>query len=368
MKTGRTLTELAIEIERQKETKKDFSAYAPALKIQSNGHSVMDLGNGEPMEVNEVAHDQIAEKVGIPRKYYDRMRAEAPQLLDANVNHWFSSPKQNEEGKQQKPEQLLVRTLDRKVRAVLSSKYRPMDNADFAEAALPVLAELDLMIVSCEITDRNLLIKAVDRRIERDIPSGAKMGNGHSIFNTLSPAITLRNSEVGCGSLAALTSVWTRQCTNLATFAERSVRKYHVGGRHEATDSISELLSDKTRLLSDAATWSQIKDVVRAAFEKARFDALVDVIEGSVADKIEGDVIKVVELTAKKFGLQEKEKSSILTHLIQGGDLTRYGLHSAVTRAAEDLSDYGRATEFERLGGQIIELPKSEWKTIANAA
>jgi hypothetical protein len=367
MKTGRTLVELAQEIERQKDAKKDFSALAPALRIESNGHSVMKLGDSE-MEVNEVAHDQIAEKVGIPRKYYDKMRAEAPQLLDSNVNHWFSAPKKNEKGEIQAPEQLLVRTLDNKVRAVLSSKYRPMDNADFAEAALPVLAELDLMIVSCEITDRNLLIKAVDRRIERDIPTGAKMGNGHSIFDTLSPAITLRNSEVGFGALSALTSVWTRQCTNLATFAERSVRKYHVGGRHDATDSVSELFSDKTRLLNDAATWSQVRDVVRAAFERARFDALVDVIEGAVADKIDGDVVKVVEVAAKKFSLLENEKSSVLKHLIQGGDLTRYGLSNAITRAAEDLPDYTRATEFERLGGQIIELPKSEWKTIAAAA
>lgn len=346
MKTGKTLSELAIEIERQKETKKDFRAPAQMLKLSSGIRSVMDLSDGEPMEVNEIAHGQIAEKVGIPRKYYDKMRSEAPALLDENVNHWFS----------ENNDQLLVRTLDNNVRAVLSSRYRPMDNSDFAEAALPVLQELDLMVVSCEITDRHLLIKAVDRSMERDIPTGAKMGTGNTIFNTLSPAITLRNSEVGCGSLAALTSVLTQQCTNISTFAEKSVRKYHVGSRHEATDGITELLSDKTRLLTDAATWSQIADVIRGAFDRARFDALCDTIEGSTQNKIEGDIIKVVELTSKKFGFVEDERNSVLQHLIQGGDLTQYGLSNAITRTAEDLEDYGRSTDFERLGGQIIEL------------
>lgn len=368
MKKGRTLTELAQEIERQKETKRDFKAPASALRIHSNGVSKIDLGGGQPMEVGEVAHDQIAEKVGIPRKYYDRMREEAPELLDQNVNHWFQKPQVDEKGQPKPHDQYLVRTLDGRVRALLSNKYRPMDNADFAEAALPVLAELDLMIVSCEITERNLLIKAVDRRIERDIPTGAKMGSGHSIFDTLSPAITLRNSEVGCGSLAALTSVWIKQCTNLSTFSERSVRKYHVGAKREEGDGIQELLSDKSKLLSDAALWSSIQDIVKAAFERARFDALVDDIAATTQDKISGDVVKVVEVTSKKFGLTETERGSVLKHLIEGGDLTRYGLHNAITRTAEDLEDYDRATKFEHLGGQIIELPKSEWKTIAAAA
>lgn len=372
MKTGRTLTELAQEIERQKETKRDFDAPASALRIHSNGVSTMDLGVGGPMEIGEVAHEQIAEKVGIPRKYYDRMREEAPELLDQNVNHWFQHrPKADidkSSGKLLAPEQFMVRTLDNRVRAMLSNRYRPMDNSDFAEAALPVLAELELMIVSCEITERNLLIKAVDKRIERDIPTGAKMGNGHTIFDTLSPAITLKNSEVGFGSLAALTSVWTRQCTNLSTFSERSVRKYHVGARREEGEGVTELLSDKSKRLEDAAMWSKIGDVVRAAFERARFDALVDSIEATAKDKIGGDVVKVIEVTSKRFGLTEGERGSVLKHLIEGGDLTRYGLHNAITRTAEDLEDYDRATKFEQLGGQIIELPKSEWKLIAEAA
>jgi hypothetical protein len=76
----------------------------------------------------------------------------------------------------------------------------------------------------------------------------------------------------------------------------------------------------------------------------------------------------VVEVTATRFGLNETERKSVLDHLIRGGDLSQYGLHNAITRTAEDLDDYDRASDFERFGGQIIELPANEWRQIAEAA
>ncbi|OGA69229.1 MAG: hypothetical protein A3G81_15130 [Betaproteobacteria bacterium RIFCSPLOWO2_12_FULL_65_14] len=35
---------------------------------------------------------------------------------------------------------------------------------------------------------------------------------------------------------------------------------------------------------------------------------------------------------------------------------------------SHELEDYDRATEFEALGGKLIELPASEWKGLAEAA
>jgi len=82
-------------------------------------------------------------------------------------------------------------------------------------------------------------------------------------------------------------------------------------------------------------------------------------------DVIEADVVKVVEVTQKRFGLTEGEKSGVLHHLIQGGDMNRFGLINAVTRTAQDVPDYDRSTELERLGGTILELPRRDWETIA---
>jgi len=43
------------------------------------------------------------------------------------------------------------------------------------------------------------------------------------------------------------------------------------------------------------------------------------------------------------------------------------GLGSAITRHSQDLKDYDRATELERIGGRLIELPRSEWQMLSSA-
>lgn len=365
MKTGKSLIELATEIERQRETRVDYVAPTPMLIMQptadlSGPKDVELAGLPQPMALNNLAHRQLGSHVEIPATYYDRMRTNAPALLSTNVNHWFASD----------PSKRMVRTLDGRVRAFLSDAYRPLENADLAEAVLPALLTMDIEILSCEITERRLYIKAVDKRINLDVPTGKnRMGDGsHVIFDTLSPAIVISNSEVGAGALSVESGVWTKACTNLAIFASRSMKKYHVGGRHAVADNMVHLLSDKTRKLSDQATWAQVADVVRGAFDEAKFAASVDEIRGMETQMIGGDVIKVVDLAAKTLDIREMEKPSILRHLVEGGDLSRYGLFNAITRTAEDLPDYDRATDFERMGGKLIELAPTEWRRIAEAA
>ena len=366
MRNGKTLVELATEIQRQSETRRDYIAPTSKMSLVTPfvggkpGPAELELDNVDTFPLNDLAHRQLGEHVGVPAKYYDRMRAEKPELLAHNVNTWL----------QAQPADRMVRTLDGRARAFLSDRYRPLENADLAEAVLPALMGLNLQVMSCEITERRLYIKAVDASINRDIPTGKnRMGDGsHVIFDTVSPAIVISNSEVGMGALSVETAVWTRACTNLAIFAQRSMRKYHVGGKHELTDGLVSLLSEKTKRLSDAATWAQVTDVVKGAFDRARFDASVDELVGMEVQKIQGDVVKAVDLAARHFDMQEGEKKSVLKHLIEGGDLSRYGLFNAITRTAEDLADYDRATDFERLGGKVIELAANDWKRIAEAA
>jgi len=52
--------------------------------------------------------------------------------------------------------------------------------------------------------------------------------------------------------------------------------------------------------------------------------------------------------------LNEGEGAAVLRHLIQGGDVSTWGLIQAVTRSAEDNPDYDRASELEALGGAML--------------
>jgi hypothetical protein len=361
-KAGRTLTELAAEIERRADAKRDLIAPVSKLSMEVvNDTAVLAVHNGtaQTFPVNGIAAGQIAEFTGVPKAYYDRMANEAPELLAHSVNRWFSD---------RAMERRNVRLLDGTNRAFLSDKYRTLENEDLADAALPVLLEMGLLILSCEITDRRLYIKAVSKDIERDVPTGKRMGDGgHTIFDTVAPGIVISNSEVGAGRLLVETAIHTRACTNLALFGA-SFKKAHLGGRADMSDEVYELLSDDTRKATDAAVWKQVRDVVRGAFDAARFEAQCRKLGDATKARIEPDqAVQVVERVGRRFMLNEGERKGVLARLIEGADLSLYGLHSAITRHSADVVEYDRATELERLGGEIIDMPVNDARALIAA-
>jgi len=364
MKAGRSLQELATEIERQQKVKQDF--IAPTNQIVMNrsadNNVVMELGRDikQSFNINNLAHGQLAEFTGIPKGYYDKMREESPELLATNVNNWLQTL-----GRDSKQSRRLVRVLDGNVRGLLSDRYRPLDNYDLAQAVLPVIQAQNLHIVSCEITDRRLYIKAFNEGLAKEI---IRTGHDHiAKRDVCSPVICISNSEVGGGALSIIAGIFTRGCTNLAFFDDSKMRKYHVGKATGGTDDIQAVLTDQTKRLTDAAVWAQVRDIVSSAFSYERFNTLIERVQETTEQRIP-DVVQAVKLTTDKFGLTQLESKGVLAHLIEGGDLSRYGLFNAVTRMSADILDYDRATEIERIGGKVIELPRNEWEQLAKAA
>ena len=382
MKTGRTLTELVKELERQTEVRRDY--VAPTTKLRAvleyqtpERPQVMLAGfpDGGPLAIGDLAHQQIANDLAIPKSYYDRMRTETPQLLAQNINHWL----------QAKPAEKLVRTLDGRVRAFLSSKYRPLDNMELLTAVLPAFRDLGgITVESAEVTETHLYVKAVMPSIRWDLAMARReaMQQADQPLHVERPgedvvqaAVMIGNSEVGHSALFVEEAVYRLVCYNLAT-VQKTIRKYHVGRRHgkgngngdHADDEVWQLLTDEARQADDRAFWLRVRDVVRAVFTQERFEANVRRLAGVATDLITGSVEKTIEVTAVQFGLSDATRQNVLRHLIEGADLSRLGLINAVTRASQDEADYDAATNMERLSGKILELPRGEWAQLAQAA
>jgi hypothetical protein len=366
MKSGRSLTELAAELQRQSETKRDFLAPQNKLAavVTDNNDIAIDGINGEPFPLTNYAHGQVAEHLEIPKKYYDRMRAEDPALLAKNVNTWL-----NKNG----DERRMVRTLDKQVRAFMSPKYRPLDNFDLAQTVLPVLIENKVTITSCELTETRMFIKGILETLSDELPEGLSYGTGHHMIRQgdrgrLVAAITISNSDIGNGTLKIEPAVFTTWCTNLAIMQQAAMKKYHVGRAHEA-DASWEVFQDATRRADDAAFWLKAKDVTMAAFREDLFRKAVDSIKLSAsAPIVSEDLPKVVEATIVELALPPAVDNGLLKLLAAGGDFTRWGLSSAITRLANDTKDYEDATALERAGGAILEVGAASWKRIAEAA
>lgn len=347
----KTLTELAKELDANESAKKDFVADTRQLRVdvvgeEKNRKLALDISGHAITGLTHHAHMQIADRIKIPATYYRRMVAEAPDLLARNVNHWFN----------ESPERRMVRTLHGDTRAFLSDRYRPLDNFDLAQCVLPVLAEQPGMKVeSCEVTDRRMYIKALFPRIEREVKRGDVVQSG----------VVISNSEIGAGSLRVEPLVYRLVCLN-GMIGSTAMRKYHVGrGADSNDDGAMEIFRDETRIADDKALWLKVEDVVRSSVSEANFDTLVTSMQEALQVRMEASPVQVVENVAKAYRLNEKEQGNVLTHLIEGGDLSQYGLMNAVTRASQDVEDYDRATEMERMGGLVLELPRTEWQRIA---
>jgi hypothetical protein len=346
MKTGQTIVELAQELLDQQESKRDFHAKTKTLNMLPSGQFRLETKDEEIlMPATGYAHGQMASKLNIPKVYYDRMLKNSPQLLSENVNHWCG----------QSEDTSLIRLLRGQLRAVLSDRYRIIDNNDILAMVLPELAEMGdgMKIASCQVTDSKMYIKVINTEIEAAI----------SVGDPVQAGFILSNSEIGNGSVSVEPFLYRLVCTNGLVLKCKRQRKNHVGRVTENND----LYAIDTLAAIDNTFKLKLRDLVRNAISITTFRSAVEDLQIAKTAIIVGNPVKAVELTAKAIGLNESESGLVLSNLIRSGDLSKFGMLNAVTRAAEDVESYDRATEIERLGSSVLYLPSTTWREVATA-
>jgi hypothetical protein len=364
MYNGMELNNLAQELKRQLESKKDLKAPTTCLEV-SVSHGDDDVINGKPelrLEVGDKGtyhmtshfHNQVGTWAGIPSKYYDRMQQEAPRLLADNLNHWLHHSLDEKTGG---PQTKLVRLLDSQARAFLSNRYRTIDNWDIAEVALPIMAQGECKVLSSNVDYNKMYLKAASPRLTREVKKGDVVQLG----------VSLSNSEVGQGSVKVEPFIYRLACLNGLIIPDASLKKFHIGRLADELEAAQDVFRDETRQADDRAFMLKVRDVLTASFEEARFTAILERMQASTTEKLSKPIAKVVEEVVQRYRLSESSGESVLQHLASGGDLTRWGLVNAVTRTAEDQTTYEQATVLERLGGEILTADGKTWKELAAA-
>lgn len=341
MKQGiKNVQELYKELEEQREHRKDIIADTRSLIVTSNASvSTMQVSaGGENLHfvISDVAHRQIADRLGIPFRYYERMRTELPELLDYNINGWL----------EQNPEKRMLRTLNGRLRAFLSDRYRRLDNLELVDHVLPVIAQMKgCSIESCDITETHLYMKIINRNMKAELTPG----------DVVQAGFVISNSEIGLGALKVEPLVYRLVCRNGLICKDLAHKKYHAGRQVEDTDAAYELYSDETLAADDKAYFLKVQDIVSAAVDEARFNLTVDKMRTFMNVMTGDNPVKTVEVLGERYILNQTERATILRHFIMANDYTAFGLVNAVTRSSQDISDYNRATELERLGGTLLD-------------
>lgn len=344
MKQHLSINDLAREVETLSRNKRDYSVPCSSMYVSSATNHLVLPGKNESFRMTDHFHAQTATFLNIPQKYYDRLRNDHPDILDDNVNKLLN---RNEATR-------FIRTYrngEGVVRANLSLRYHPLDNDQLLRHVLPILQKKSgLKIASCSVDDKHLYLKAVDYQNVGTVPKvGDKVASG----------IIIKNSEVGASRIMVAPFTETLRCTN-GMVHTAILKKVHMAGAKYLEQAFGDsdandvrIFSDKTLQMTDRAFWMQVSDVIESIMSGAIFDELLNKMSIAHGHKIE-DPVDAIEDITKTYGLYDNEHDDILKHLVNGGDLSSYGMAQAVTRTAEDAETYERATFLENLGDAVL--------------
>jgi len=298
--------------------------------------------------LNPHMRGQVATDLGIPKRYFDRMTADAPYLLRDNVNHWL----------REEPNRRMVRAYREDSgnvgRAWLSPGYRRLDNVEIAKTLLPEFENLGTPVTfhQAAVSDTKLYIRALFPGIEREVKKG----------DVVRWWVEITNSEVGSGTLGIRGFILRLVCINGMTVAY-TLKKRHVGRRIDEDG----ILSDQALQADDAAFWLAARDTLKATIAETRFDEIVEQLRSTTGGEEIRRVVEATQVLQKTFGFSDEEKNSVVTHLAAGGDLSRWGALNAVTAAAKSVPDVDRQVEMEGIGWDVANLTPKAWEAIALA-
>jgi len=343
---------IAEELQRRRDSARDFVVDPAKLGVsveESTGRLCVEVGEHGAFALNNHAFGQLAANIKVPVRYLRRCLQDEPQLAVDQTARWLrdSSPR-------------MIRTLDGRVRAFLSSSYRPLDNFDLLFCAMDQFDRNGVDILDARIGDQHFFLRGIDRSITEIIRPASGYDNfsfrgPHREPDGSLPVVSLGNSETGSGSTYAEFATFVNGCGNLQ-IATRAVSKVHVGRRQTIGEEV--LLTDETKRLRDQLVWAEVRDAISGAFDPIRFKELVRRMDEATKHEL-SEPVKEVEKVASRFGLSESQSSSLLDKFVGNAEPTQFGLASALTELAQDESvagSYETRQDWERAGGVLMGL------------
>jgi len=370
-----TLEKLLIRIKDTNARKQDFIAPTKDLQFrtielddQPQSEIIIEGNGGEPtrfLKVNDLCFDQIAQKNGLDVRTARRLQSEYSREYDLLTNAIW----QKENSKR------MIRTYDDlnqgmnpsgTARAFLSDKFKTFDNSDLLESALPQLMDSDACwkIVNCAITQKKMYI-----RLKSEIITGA----GANVNDIMAHGIGLSNSETGAGSISAFGINWTLACLN-GMQTQNITRKSHITSARDG--DTWNILTDETKQADNHSLKLQLRDIVSSYASRDTFDENLEKMRLASEDTINVEASEAVENLGKVLTLSKKETSNVLDGLLktigQAGyendkPVNRATFVNAVTRvgnnAKADDVDF-----WQKLGGQVLNMKKTDWNRVAMAS
>ena len=370
-----TLESLLETVRDQSARKADYIAQTDSLQVRTvereTGNEtqvILEADGGEPTKIltaNGVAFDQMTTKAGLDVRTGRRLQQSYPDVLDHALNRIH----------QQESRSAMLRTFDDSLslnggtlRAVVSDKFKTFDNPDLLEAVLPTLIESDAewQIVNAQITDRRLYAR---------FKSLAITGEGSAVGDLMAQGVVVGNSETGHGSVSVAQVVWTLACLNGMQTANKN-RTAHLTSSRSDGDTWA-MLTDESKRLDNSALSSKLRDITAAYASREMFESVLEQFRVAAADVVTNGMAAAQPAVAALgtiLKLSKAESSSVLDGLMRtiqqpgyaGQPLSRATMVNAVTAAAHG-ADADSVSDWQSLGGKVLDLPANQWASVASA-
>jgi hypothetical protein len=320
------------ELKRQRDSRKDLIVDSRTLKaVAEPERMVIDIPKYGGFTLTDYAHGQMAAKTKIPEAYYNRiLETNDYNLLAHNINKWLPTE-----------DKRMIRIMDGHIRAILSDRYRILDNYDLVFMALDEFTKANAQVHKLNLTETHLYLKAVTPKLQGEIRPGDIVQGG----------LIIKNSEVGASRFAVEPFVLRLRCTNGLIISE-GYSRVHLGKRKEEGEFN---WSSETINLENQAIWSAVRDVIKDTFDPASFEAVVSKLKGNADTQVK-EPVQAVNNVVTAIGLTEDTKAMLLKNFLDEKDYTQWGLTNAITATARQLPEPDLQVKIETKASDIAML------------
>ena len=284
-----------------------FDKNVTVADISFDNLETVRIGNTQTHQLRGIAQRSISYRLGIPYQYLKKC---PPDIQALNMNYWIDH---------EKNDQLFFRYDGDDVRAIFTTKYRPVDNFEVMERLDSLEYGPDTR-VQCSLDHEFMLLSIMDGKKAFQI-------NG----DKFKPGVSISNSEVGLASLSIAAFVLRLVCSN------GLIRKTEIGAsyRHVSHKILSE--------------FPQVLDNVSYELGKQK-----DQFKLSMESPVDNPEATIKSFN-RQFQLDKVEKDAVEWAWTKEMGDTMFNIVNTYTRASQfpELSA-GSSYQLQRVGGNIL--------------
>ena len=317
--------------------------HSPVITFSANGSLRMDMPDGQ-FTLHDNAIGQLADRMGIPQRYLRGLASGEPWAKQ------LAATLLNEHSGWTQRSRVLVRTVGKQVRGVLSDSYRRLNSVEILTAFVQEAADQGAVISDAYMNDTKIWAETI-------LPTPLIVPTAKNGDVVIFAGARFSTSDYGDGAVDMRAFLLNGACLN-GMVRESVMKQVHLGSK--LPDNLQ--LSQQTYELDTKTTVSAVRDLTKGLFSKDNLMKKAIEIQG--ASEIDVDFEHELKRLTRDGGLLKQEGKEVEKILmrndpedgVQGG-ATLWKLTQAITAHARELSPE-RSRELHELSGQLLNRVK----------